>query len=186
LKNEFNFIQRIRNKIKVFGINHRIILEDSSKINITGCTIHIKGNNNTLHIKKNCRIKNATIEIIGDDCQIVIGSNVIVGYDCYLSSKEKNTLLEIGDNSMLSRNVKIMTSDGHPIYMHNQIINQAKSIIIGNNVWLTDNVTVLKGVTIGEMSIVGINSTLTKSIPAGVVATGNPAIVKKENINWKH
>jgi len=111
---------------------------------------------------------------------------VIVGYDCYLSSKEKNTLLEIGDNSMLSRNVKIMTSDGHPIYMHNQIINQAKSIIIGNNVWLTDNVTILKGVTIGEMSIVGINSTLTKSIPAGVVATGNPAIVKKENINWKH
>lgn len=86
---------------------------------------------------------------------------------------------------MFSRNVKIMTSDGHNIVRKNERINQARNIAIGNHVWLADNVTILKGVHIGNDSMVGINSTLTKSIETNVIAVGNPAKVIQNNINWE-
>jgi len=53
-------------------------------------------------------------------------------------------------------------------------------------VWLADNVTILKGVEVAEGSIVGINSTLTKSISSNVIAVGNPAKVVKDGVNWSH
>ena len=53
-------------------------------------------------------------------------------------------------------------------------------ITIGNNVWLGVNVTVLKGVTIGEDTLVGAGSLVTHSLPAGVVAAGVPAQVIRE------
>jgi acetyltransferase-like isoleucine patch superfamily enzyme len=186
IKNKFSFIQRIRNKVRIKGNNHSIILEDGNKTNISNSKIYIKGINNKLHIKKNVRIKKINIEILGSNCSIIIGNNCILGYNTYLSAKGDNISILIDDNAMLSRNAKIMTSDGHPIYNNNKIINEAKSIQVGKNVWLGDNVTILKGITIGNGSIVGINSTLTKSIPSNVIATGSPATITKENIYWEH
>jgi maltose O-acetyltransferase len=48
-------------------------------------------------------------------------------------------------------------------------------VVIGNNVWLGSRVIVLKGVTIGDNSVVGAMSVVTKSIPANCVAAGIPA-----------
>jgi acetyltransferase-like isoleucine patch superfamily enzyme len=186
VKNSFSILQRIRNKIKIKGNNHTIILEDGVKTNITGCNIYIKGEKCILHIKKKgCRIKNSHIEIIGNNCKLEIGNKCIIGYDCYLSCKETDTKLIINDNCALSRNIKIMTSDGHPIFQNDKLTNQAKNIIINKKVWLADNVTILKGVEIGSNSIIGINSTVTKSISNNSIAIGNPARVKKENITWE-
>jgi maltose O-acetyltransferase len=56
----------------------------------------------------------------------------------------------------------------------------AKPIIIGNNVWITTNVTILPGVTIGDNTIIGAGSVVTKNIPANVFAAGNPCVVIKE------
>lgn len=66
-----------------------------------------------------------------------------------------------------------MTSDGHDILRDGKRINPAKSIYIGSHVWLADNVTILKGVDIGSGSIIGINSTVTKSIGQYCIAAGN-------------
>ncbi|MBJ6958659.1 acyltransferase, partial [Vibrio cholerae] len=77
------------------------------------------------------------------------------------SCRESDTTLIIGSECMFSRNVKLMTSDGHDILRDGKRINPAKSIYIGSHVWLADNVTILKGVSIGSGSIVGINSTVT-------------------------
>lgn len=52
--------------------------------------------------------------------------------------------------------------------------SESKSVFISDNVWVGANVTILKGVTIGENSLIGIGSVVTKSIPANVVAAGNP------------
>ena len=51
----------------------------------------------------------------------------------------------------------------------------SKCIVIRRNVWIGENVCVLPGVEIGEGSVIGAGSVVTKSIPAGVVAVGNPA-----------
>ncbi|MBD3750809.1 MAG: hypothetical protein IE931_15140 [Sphingobacteriales bacterium] len=59
-------------------------------------------------------------------------------------------------------------------------------MFIGQHVWIADNVTVLKGVSIGKSSVIGINSTVTKNVSDNMIAVGNPAKIVKENINWEH
>ena len=85
---------------------------------------------------------------------------------------------------MFSRNIKIMTSDGHDIIHDSKRINQAKSITIGEHVWLADSVTILKGCSVGNGSVVGINSLVTRNIGSNKVAAGVPAVEIKDNINW--
>ncbi|MCW8896108.1 acyltransferase [Sulfurimonas sp.] len=182
----FTIIQKLKNKIRVKGTNNKIVLDDKKSLKISKTKIVIKGSNNTLHIKSNAHIRNSFIEIVGDNCSVTIGKNCIIGDECYLSAKETNTKLKIGDGCMLSRNAKLMTSDGHPIYQNSKIINHAKDIIINDNVWIADNVTILKGVEVGNNSIVGINSVLTKSIPEHSIAAGNPAKIIKQDISWDH
>ncbi|NOI77895.1 acyltransferase [Vibrio coralliilyticus] len=179
----FSFTNRLRNKIKILG-RHQITIDTSSKIR--QCKIVIKGENNSLKIGKNANLRRCNIEIDGNNCHLTIDDNTIIGHDCYLSARENGIKLRIGEGSMLSRNVKVMTSDGHNVVKDGKRINSAQSIDIGSKVWLTDNVTVLKGVTIGEGSIIGINSTLTKSVPSGVIAVGNPAKVVQNEVSWQH
>ena len=178
---KFTLLQRFRNKVKLKG-SYELLLAKNAKI--VNCTISIIGNNNRLTIEDNTVLRYTNIEILGDNCLISIGANSIMGHGCYLSAKEGKKL-QIGSGCMFSRNAKVMTSDGHFIYKDDKIINAGKDISIGSNVWLADNVTVLKGVNIGDGSVVGINATLTTSIQAKSIAVGNPAQVVKENIVWK-
>ncbi len=182
--NQLSLIQKLRNKIKITGKNNKILIDGSIKISKT--KILIKGDNNTLHVKEGAKINGSFLEIVGDDCSVVIGKNSIIGDGCYLSAKEKNITLTIGDDCMLSRNAKLMTSDGHPILKDGKIINSAKNITLGDKVWIADDVVILKGVEVGSSSVVGIGSVLTKSIPSNSIAVGNPAKVVKENITWEH
>jgi len=184
--NQFTFLQKLRNKIRIKGSNNKVIIDDRKSLKLVNTKIYIKGQNNTLHIKRSANIRNTFIEIVGDNCKISIGENCIIGYDCYLSAKEDNTVLIIDDDCMLSRNVKLMTSDGHPIYHKSEVINKAKNITVHKKVWLADNVTILKGVEVGHDSVVGINSVLTKSISSHSIAAGNPAKVIKQEVTWAH
>lgn len=180
--NNISLFKKITNKFKVMKNNSITI---GKNIKMSGCRIIIKGNNNLLAIDNNTVLRKATIEIIGNNCSIQIGKNCMIGQNCYLSTKEENIHLIIKDDCGLSRNVKVMTSDGHPIFQNNKRINNAKSILIDNHVWISDNVTILKGVTISSGSVIGINSTVTKNIPNNSIAAGNPAKVIKENIQWE-
>ena len=184
--NKFTFLQKLRDKIRIKGVNNKLVLENTKTLKLVNTKIYIKGKNNTLHIKNNVNIRNSFIQIVGDNCSIVIGDNCVIGHDCYLSAKEDHIKLHIDNDCMFSRNVKLMTSDGHPIYHNGKIINVAKNITIHKKVWLADNVTILKGVEIGNNSVVGINSVLTKSIPSHSIAAGNPAKVIKQEVSWNH
>jgi acetyltransferase-like isoleucine patch superfamily enzyme len=55
-----------------------------------------------------------------------------------------------------------------------------RPITIGNKVWIGGNVTILPGVTIGDEAVIGAGSVVTKDIPAGVVAVGNPCKVLRK------
>lgn len=181
MKTKFTFMQKIRNKIRIKG---SVDLQISSPAKIANCDIFIKGKNTRLVIEEGVNVRYTQIEILGDNSSIHIGKNSIIGHGCYLSAKEGKKLL-IEEECMLSRNIKLMTSDGHYIYQNNEIINFGNDVTINRNVWLADNVTVLKGVTVGENSVVAINATVTKSIPPSSIAAGNPAKIVKENVLWK-
>ncbi len=178
---KFSFIQQLRNSIKIKG---RCKLDIDKTAKVVGCHIYVKGENNSIIISKKAVLRGVTIEIVGDNCHLFIGEECMIGDNCILTLKE-STQLTIKERSGLSRNIKIMTSDGHPIFENSERINNAKDICICEDVWIADNVTILKGVTIGSGSVVGINSTLTKSIGENVIAAGNPAKVVKSNITWR-
>jgi len=178
----FTFFQRVRNKIRV---DKGTKLKLAKNIKVVGCKITVRGKNNRLEMEEGVKIHRSSIEIMGNNCLVKIAKNSMIGDGCYLMTKEEGVAVIIGESCGLSRNVKVMASDGHPIYQNNVRINGAQDIILGDNIWVADNVTVLKGVRVGSGSVIGINAVVTKSVPDNAIVAGNPAKVVKENITWK-
>lgn len=86
----------------------------------------------------------------------------------------------IGDRVMIGPNVTICTT-GHPVYpLYREMVAHYSLLIhIGNNVWIGANSVVLPGVTIGDNTVIGAGSIVTRDIPANVVAVGNPCRVMR-------
>jgi NDP-sugar pyrophosphorylase family protein len=81
---------------------------------------------------------------------------------------------------MIASGAYITDSDWHGIYDRIERNAVPAPIRIGNNVWIGDHALVLKGVTIGDNSIVGAGAVVTRDVPANVVVAGNPARIVKE------
>lgn len=92
-----------------------------------------------------------------------------------------DTHIYVGDYTMLGPNVTIATA-GHPILpeLREQAYQYNVPVHIGRNCWLGAGVIVLPGITIGDNSVIGAGSVVTKDIPANVVAVGNPCKVLRE------
>jgi acetyltransferase-like isoleucine patch superfamily enzyme len=105
--------------------------------------------------------------------------------------------IEIGSHCLVSWNVGIADSDFHPLEPAQRLVDakalapfykdrpprpklHTAPVIIADNVWIGMNATILKGITIGENSVVAAGSVVTKSVPANVVVAGNPAVVVKK------
>ena len=92
-----------------------------------------------------------------------------------------DTHIYVGDYTMFAPHVTLATA-GHPILpeLREKIYQFNAPIHIGRNCWLGAGVIVLPGVTIGDNSVIGAGSIVTKDIPANVVAYGNPCKVIRE------
>lgn len=86
--------------------------------------------------------------------------------------------ITIGDDVQIGTNVQLLTPT-HPVDPEPRRAKweAAKPITIGDNVWLGSAAIILAGVTIGENTVVGAGSVVTRDLPANVVAVGNPARV---------
>ena len=128
---------------------------------------------------------------IGGDCYIEpplhsnfgghhvhFGKNVYANFNLTLVD---DTHIYVGDYTMIGPNVTIATA-GHPILpvLREQAYQYNASVHIGRNCWLGAGVIVLPGVTIGDNSVIGAGSIVTKDIPANVIAVGNPCRVLRE------
>lgn len=103
---------------------------------------------------------------------IELGSGCFINYNLTILGVGKVT---IGDSCLFAPNVSIYTA-GHPIHPDSRLsyYEYGIPITIGNRVWLGGNVVVLPGVTIGDDAVIGAGSVVTKDIPAGWIAAGNP------------
>lgn len=106
---------------------------------------------------------------------IEIGDEFYANHHCVILDGAKVTF---GDHVMVAPNCGFYTA-GHPLDagQRNTGLEYAYPITIGNNVWIGGNVVVLPGVTIGDNTVIGAGSVVNRSIPAGVVAAGNPCRV---------
>lgn len=103
------------------------------------------------------------------------GNNVYANFNLTMVD---DTHIYVGDNTMLGPNV-VLASAGHPILpeLREQAYQYNAPVHIGKNCWLGAGVIVLPGVTVGDNSVIGAGSVVTKDIPANVIAVGNPCKV---------
>ncbi len=106
------------------------------------------------------------------------GKNVYANFNLTLVD---DTDIYVGDGTMFGPNVVIATA-GHPLHppLREQQYQYNVPVRIGKNCWLGAGVLVMPGVTIGDNSVIGAGSVVTKDIPANVVAVGNPCRVLRE------
>jgi len=88
--------------------------------------------------------------------------------------------IQIGHSCMFAHGAYVTDCDWHGIYDRIAPEEEPRPVHIGDNVWIGDRATVLKGVTIGDNSIVAASSVVTRDVPANVIVAGNPARVVKE------
>lgn len=111
-----------------------------------------------------------------DKPTLTVGNNTYLGYELLISVGSDVT---IGNNVLIGYRVSILSYDGHPANPAERHLPASKEcskpIIIKDNVWLCGNCVILKGVTIGENSIVANGCVLSTSVPPNSLVFGNPA-----------
>lgn len=113
---------------------------------------------------------------------VIIGDNIWMTPDVKSVSIDitRPSLIEIGSNVRLNKNLTILTHDGGFYVLLNkykEFISQSGRVKIGNNVYFGRNCSVFKNVEIGDNVIIGNGSIVTKDIPSNSVAVGSPARV---------
>lgn len=104
-----------------------------------------------------------------------LGERVFFNFNCVVLDV---TYVTIGSRTLFGPNVQIYTAT-HPLD-HNERasgVEYAKPIVIGKDVWVGGSAVICPGVTIGDRTIIGAGSVVTRDIPADVFAAGNPCKV---------
>ena len=112
----------------------------------------------------------------GRNCHF--GKNVYANFNLTLVD---DTDIYVGDYTMLAPNVVVATA-GHPILppLREKAFQYNVPVHIGRNCWIGAGALIMPGVTIGDNTVIGAGSVVTKDIPANVVAVGNPCRVVRE------
>lgn len=152
------------------------------KIHCYGRVKIVKCTKSIMKIGENVTFRSmATSNLIGINRPCIIstlnsGAIVEIGDGCGFSGTVLGCFNKIilGKNVRCGANTLITDSDWH---LDDPRSSTPRPVIIEDNVWLGVNVIVLKGVTIGENSVIGAGSIVTRNIPANVIAAGNPCKV---------
>ena len=173
-----------------------------------GTSFDISGRNNVIIVGPKARLFNCKIKILGDGNRLEIKSGstiisntsfwmqhgkneIIIGHDSTIEGGHlaaiEGTKITVGDDCMFSSDIEIRTGDSHSIIntLSDKRINPSDDVIIGNHVWLTAHVKVMKGSVIPNNSIVGNSAIVTNKFDKeNSVYAGIPAKHIKDNINW--
>ena len=121
----------------------------------------------------------------GSDIRVFENGELIVGSG-YLNAEDEiicTNKITIGNEVAIARGVIIRDTDSHEILDGKHIKSQP--IEIGDHVWIGARAMIMKGVKIGEGAIIAAGAIVTKDVPAKCLVAGVPAIVIRENVEWK-
>jgi maltose O-acetyltransferase len=103
------------------------------------------------------------------------GAHIRIGREgfmngCHLSAKSS---LDIGNRVWIGPGSRVFDADQHDL--DSERLEKVEPVVIGDHCWIAADVTVMRGVEIGEQSVVGARSLVTRSMPPHTLALGNPA-----------
>jgi len=112
-------------------------------------------------------------------------AKIIIGNKCVLNGTtiHSRSSVTIEDYCLFAPGVQLIDNDSHRISLNiheRRLPPKAAAIVIRKNAWIGLNSIILKGVEIGQNSIIAANSVVTKSIPKNTLAGGNPAKIIRE------
>jgi acetyltransferase-like isoleucine patch superfamily enzyme len=172
-------------RLDIIGDNNQIIIGEYSTLN--NLTIRIRGSDHRIEIAKNCRISRGGVFWLEDDhCELIIGQKTTI-VEASIAVTEPGSKVVIGENCMFANDIDIRVGDSHSVIdaTSGKRINFAENISIGDHVWIAAHTVILKGVNIGENSVIASGAVVTRSCEPGAILAGNPAKVIKTGISWK-
>ena len=112
---------------------------------------------------------------------IYLGDQVFMNFNCVILDV---AIVSIGDRSLLGPNVQVYAAS-HPMNASQraQGMEYGKAVNIGSDVWIGGGAIICPGVTIGDRSVIGAGSVVTRDIPADVFAAGNPCRIIRALMN---
>ena len=116
--------------------------------------------------------------VVDRDASLTLGSGYIndnVRISCFRS-------ITIGDDVAISESVVIRDSDSHEVEGSSR--EATAPIVIGDHVWIGMRATILKGVTIGDGSVVAAGAVVTRDVPPRRLVAGVPASIRKDDVYW--
>lgn len=148
--------------------------------------IRIIGDNNTVQIADRVTVSATLLVVLGGpgfNHGPITNSRIIIGEKTGIESLKtfiytSNSAIEIGSDCMISYDVTLYHSDGHPVYDYEtgKLINRVNTLSVGNHVWIGWGATLLKNVKIPDDCIIGWGSVVTGTFTRSHCAIcGNPA-----------
>jgi acetyltransferase-like isoleucine patch superfamily enzyme len=117
---------------------------------------------------------------ISEGAKLVIEDRVNVGYQNTFSVAVS---VRIGAHTMLASRVQIYDNISHPLSPERRLrhesftLDEASPVVIGRNCWIGSGAIIMRGVTIGDNSVVGAASVVTSDVPPNSLVAGNPSRV---------
>lgn len=175
--------------------------------NASGCEILFASTGCSLTIGEGCKLDDLQIQFhypnqtvtIGDCCRLkgqiymkgtgnalVIGARTRTNSTVWMNLSEPGAKVTIGDDCLFAR-VRFRPADSHSIIdiETGERLNPPGEIVVGDHVWLAEDVLLMKGAKIGAGSIVGAHSVVTGDIPDNSLAVGYPARVIRQGVRWR-
>lgn len=150
-------------KIHIRGDNHKIIVDSGCRFN-GGGMLWIEDRNGHLNIGKNSTFENVSIAITEPFSRVDIGEDCMFAYDIDIRTGDSHSILDL---STAER------------------VNFAANVFIDDHVWIAAHCILLKGVRLGEGSVVAAGACVTKAYEEpNIILAGNPAKIVKRNISW--
>ena len=168
------------------------IIGDNNRISIgPGCVLanvhfRIRGSGHQIEWGENCRVSRGAVLWFEDHQGVLrVGSGTTM-VEVHIAVTENSKVI-IGEDCMFANDIDIRTGDSHSVIdtQTGERLNYAGVVVISRHVWIAPHTVILKGVSIGENSIIATGAVVTKSCESGVIMGGNPAKVIKTGISWK-
>lgn len=197
-------LDRFGIKLSSTNLGNILYIHKGAKRAPSEAEFRFSGSNNAAILDKDCTYAGMLQFIQDDNLAVIFGGQSKLGLNGGIRSGstliwgkrsfafgvtvavQSNTVCTIGDDCLFSSGIWMRTTDHHSIIDLNTLkpINSPEDVTIGNHVWIGQDCLVLKGVRIGDGSIIGARSTVASYVPKTELWAGSPARMLKSNVSW--